>query len=79
MNRDFLEGTLAHCNRCGAISVLPQTATGVRENTRAWRLTEMMTLACGHLDAHWVYDDACYERDSAAGLAISSWAGEHWR
>lgn len=52
----FAEGTVARCNRCAQLSPLPRAARAVRENARVWRLMNMVTLSCGHLDTHWVFD-----------------------
>jgi hypothetical protein len=56
--QEFPQGKVAHCNRCGKSSELPRTMVGNRENSRAWRLIEMVALDCGHVDCHWVYEPA---------------------
>ena len=52
----FAKGTIAMCNRCGAKSALPKDCQAVPSDKagRVWRLTTMSTLACGHMDSHWV-------------------------
>ena len=55
--RTFTRGTPTHCNRCDQISPFPKArAEANRENSKAWRLQTFATLACGHMDAHWVFD-----------------------
>lgn len=63
----FPAGTIAKCNRCSAANPLPKDCTGHLSGTHkgqnaegithhaVYRLETMCTLACGHMDAHWVY------------------------
>lgn len=51
----FAKGTIARCNRCGRKAPLPRDRQACRENSKAFRLTGMCTLDCGHMDAHWVF------------------------
>ena len=48
-------GTIARCNRCDAKGALPRDVEAMEENSRAWRILDMVKLPCGHLDSHWVY------------------------
>ena len=54
--KEFPAGTVARCNRCNQPSLMPKASAGIRENAKTWRLQRMMTLGCGHCDAHWVHD-----------------------
>jgi hypothetical protein len=55
--RTFERGTPTRCNVCDEVSPFPKArGKAMRENSRAWRLQTMAVLECGHMDAHWVYD-----------------------
>ncbi len=54
--REFPAGAVARCNRCDQRFSLPRTCKAVLEHEVVWRLQDMCTLACGHMDAYWVYD-----------------------
>jgi len=51
----FSNGTIARCNRRGEPSPLPKDVEAIKENDKAWRIQTFATLACGHMDTHWVY------------------------
>ena len=48
------KGTMAECNRCGQHSPLPRECLIQPSNRYTYRAQEMMTLACGHCDCHWI-------------------------
>ena len=59
-HRTFPTGTQAACNRCPAVNALPKDCTGHLSHLhnaadgKVYRLETMCTLACGHMDAHWI-------------------------
>lgn len=54
--KTFGPGTVIRCNRCDRKSIMNRTFEATRENGKAWRIENMLTAQCGHMDSHWVYD-----------------------
>ncbi len=60
----FTKGTTARCNRCGERHPLPKNCQGHYDHVWRgeytvviYRLDTMSTLDCGHMDAHWIYEN----------------------
>lgn len=70
--RTFTSGTTATCNRCYAKSPLPKPCEGHYENARAYRLDTLCALACGHVDAHFVYLSDLPSQQAPAVIALSN-------
>ena len=55
--KHFEKDTPIRCNRCNTMGKAPRDFTATKENSRAWRMQDMVVnQTCGHMDAHWVYN-----------------------